>query len=167
MTNRYDAVMHRIGAIPVRGDSFRVLMEADVLGLEKQLGYALPDDYREFICKYGLSAWDGEVRFRNMDDPSEIETSVDVFYGIAPGDTYDLVYKKKLFGERLPPQFLPIASSPGGHIVLALTAPDRGNVYWWSPHRCSPDPRDDMELISRSFDSFVNSLTVLNAEDAE
>ncbi|OWK43437.1 hypothetical protein FRUB_03036 [Fimbriiglobus ruber] len=39
-----------------------------------------------------------------------------------------------------------------------MSGDDQGRVYWWPPHRGSPDPYDDLELIAYNFDTFVRSL---------
>jgi hypothetical protein len=157
MENEYDNDMRRIGARRVRADHFTELSETELKSVERRLGYALPADYREFLRKYGMATGTGDVKFTNMNDPEEIESSVDVFYGVGDGDTYDLLGQKHAHRESMLPHILPIASSPGGHFCLSLAGNDRGKVYWWELH----SDRDNLELVANSFRSFVNSLRVV------
>jgi SMI1-KNR4 cell-wall len=159
MQNKYDSVMDRIKIYYVHKDQHAPPSEDDIRRFEKQIDSPLPADYRTFLAKYGLSAGGGITRFQNLNDPTQEESSVGVFYGLRPGDTYDLMDNWHMFKDDLPSGLLPIASSPGGQIVLSLSGDDAGRVFWWSQHRGSPDPYDDLELIAYDFDSFVNSLT--------
>ena len=157
MTNRYDDMMQRIRASHVRRGDFALLSDKELNEVELQLGFTLPEDYRHFLSKYGLTMSESDVKFGNMDDPSETESSVDVFYGVEAGDGYDLLNIKEGHGDALLPHILPIASSSGGHFCLSLAGDDRGRVYWWAVHS---DP-DDLEPVGYSFDSFVRSLRVV------
>lgn len=157
-TNRYNDAMNRIGAAGVYGKGFAFVGEPELAAVEARLGYSLPADYREFIRSYGLASGTGNVRFRNMDDPSHVESSVDVFYGIRPDVSKELLGHKDGFGDLLPAHILPVGSGSGGQFCLSLAGTDLGCVYWWSPHGGAADAYDEMELVARSFDGFVNSL---------
>lgn len=162
--NRYDAVMSQIHASPIRGGGgFAQLDEARLTSVESRIGFPLPADYREFLSKYGFTAGTGDVRFRDAE--SEIESSVGAFYGVDPEHRADLVGMKEGFGDRLPAWILPVASSAGGLFCLSLAGEDLGSIFWWSPHRGSPDPLDDLELVAPSFDAFINSLIVVPESD--
>ena len=165
MTDPYDSAMRRIQARHVRDEPFARLGASQLSEIERRLGHPLPEEYREFVSRYGFATGGGSTKFSNMDGPSEIESSVNVFYGLRPGDSYDLLNVKEGFGDLLPSHILPIASSPGGQFCLSLAGDDRGMVYWWPPHGASPDPLDDMELVARSFGSFVNSLVLVDPVD--
>lgn len=155
--NKYDGVMRRINYYYVAGDG-RAVSAGDVERLSSLIGHPLPDDYSVFLRKYGLTAGRGVVKFGNLDRPDEEESSVEVFYGIRADDSYDLLGTRESFADDLPSNLLPIASSPGGEIVLSLAGDNLGKAYWWSSHRGSANPYDDCELIAYSFDSFMNSL---------
>lgn len=163
MRNKYDQIMDRIRFRYIRGAGS--LRDGQLEELEKAIGYSLPPDYRTFLSKYGITAGDGETRYGQLDNPDEEEeASVKVFYGILPGDGYDLLRIHEGFADLLPSHLLPIASSPGGQIVLSLAGPDAGRLYWWTPHRGSPDPHDDLIPIAYDFDTFMRSLRLHDEE---
>lgn len=157
MDNPYDYDMMRISAHCIKSNMFIMISEEDIERAEMKIGYRLPLDYRTFLKKYGFVVGAGNTVFGNMDDPSRLETSVDNFYGIMPGDGDDIVERIDVFGGRLPNRFIPIASGSGGDFCLSLAGEDSGQVYWWPMH----GDADDLDLVSRSFDSFVKSLQIL------
>ncbi len=163
MENKYDEVMSRIEFYYVDEEPY-LMNEESLLLLEQQLAYPLPTDYRQFLQKYGITAGGGDVCYTNADDPNEVESSVEVFYGIKPGDSYDLLERKRGFGDRLPIRILPIASSPGGEFCLSLAGNDIGNVYWWDSHGGSRDSDENLEFVARDFDSFLTGLIVAEIE---
>lgn len=156
MDTPFDPVMSRIRywyvsePVPVSDD--------DIRSLEEELGYPLPVSYRLFLKKYGLAAGKGDTRFSNPDNPEEVETAVDVFYGLKTGDGYDLRENWQSFADDLPSRLLPIASGSGGQFLLSLGGDDKGTLYWWLPEYGPVESTDDLEPISDSFDQFVNSL---------
>lgn len=161
----FEAVMTRIRAARVDGEPFRTLDEATVAEAEREIGFPLPADYRAFVRRYGLAAGTGDVKFRNVDNEEELETSVDVFHQIRRGARQDLAGTKRAFEDFLPAHLLPIATGSGGHFCLSLHGNDIGCIYWWSPHSASLDPADDFELVGRDFSSFVNSLTLVATDE--
>lgn len=160
MGNKYDETMGRLNCHRIGAGDFTPPTAEDFQHFEQVIGYSLPGDYRAFLSKYGGTAGGGNTRFGNLDDPTQEESSVEVFYELRTGGRQDLLGKRESFGDVIPSHILPIASSPGGQIVLSLAGDDFGRLYWWSPHRGSADPYDDFELIAYDFDSFVNSLRI-------
>jgi cell wall assembly regulator SMI1 len=156
METEFDQAMARIHYRYVRPPD--PVTEDDIRSLERELGYPLPHDYRAFLMKYGLAAGRGDTRFTNADYPAEAESSVDVFYGLKAGDTYDLREVRRTFSDRLPAHLLPIASGSGGEFCLSLAGEDTGKVSWWFQETGRVQSPDDLELIADSFAGFVNSL---------
>jgi hypothetical protein len=156
METKFDQAMARIHYWHVRPPD--PVTEDDLRGLEREIGYPLPSDYRTFLMKYGLAAGRGDIRFMSQDNPDEVETSVDVFYGLKTGDTYDLRKVRQTFSDRLPPHILPVVSGSGGEFCLSLTGEDTGRVYWWFQEIGRVQSPDDLEPIADSFTDFVNSL---------
>jgi hypothetical protein len=156
MDTPFDPVMSRIRYWHVREPI--PVSDADIQSFEEELGYALPASYRLFLKKYGLTAGKGDTRFSNPDNRGEIETSVDVFYGFKPGDTYDIRENWESYADELPGQLLPIATGSGGQFLLSLAGEDKGTVYWWLPEYGPVASRDNIEPVADSFDRFVNSL---------
>ena len=156
--NKYENAMNRIGFYYIRGEEGCATTSEAVLNLEQAIGFPLPEDYKIFLMKYGLTAGRGLVRFGNLDDPTQPESTIGVFYGIRAGDSYDILSTKQGFDDDLPAEMLPIASSPGGQIVLCLAGENVGKVYWWPPHGGGNSAYEDLELIAYDVDRFVDSL---------
>jgi hypothetical protein len=156
METKFDRAMIRIHYWYVRTP--KPVTEDDIHSLEGEIGYSLPRDYVSFLMKYGFVAGRGDTRFTNPDNPSEAETSVDVFYGLMDGDTYDLRAMRETFSDRLPSHLLPFASGSGGEFCLSLAGPNAGKVFWWFQESGTVETDEEIELITDSFDGFINSL---------
>ena len=151
MHNRYDSIMTRIGYSYLPGTGHGPTTNEAISQFEQAIGYDLPEDYKTFVQKYGFTMGRGGTRFGNLDNPDQDETSIGVFYGIGSDDSFGLLSKKEGFADDLPPHLLPIASSPGGQIVLSLAGQDVAKIYWWSPHRGSDDVYDDLRANRSQF----------------
>jgi len=160
MIANHDEIMERIKYWVVGGGGRQSLSAEDITRFEETIGFALPGDYRAFVTKYGGTAGGGHTCYSTDDDPDEADASVEVFYDLNPNGMYDLAGIRESFGDDVPRHLLPIASSPGGQIILSLSGEDRGQVYWWSPHRGSSEFYDDLIPISRTFDGFLCSLSL-------
>ena len=156
MKTEFDAAMARIKFRYVR-EPVQVT-EDDLRDLEREIGYPLPADYRTFLMKFGFATGSGDTRFTNPENPEEVETSVDVFYGLKAGDSYDVRTMKATFADRLPDHLLPFTSGSGGEFSLSLSGDDAGRVYWWFQETGPVESMDDLEPIADSFRIFVNSL---------
>jgi SMI1 / KNR4 family (SUKH-1) len=152
--NPFDKVMKRIRYRTLPGR--QATNETAVQRFEALLGHRLPADYREFLLAYGLTAGRG-TKFTPPDDPEEA-SSVDVFYGLTPGHSYDLDVNRSTFADRLPSHLLPIASGSGGQFLLAVSGRNTGAVYWWFTESGPVDSDDDLELISDNFAQFMEAL---------
>jgi len=152
--NPFDKVMKRIHyrTLPGRQATNEVALQR----FETLLRHRLPADYREFVLVYGLTAGRG-TKFAPPDDPDEA-SSVDVFYGLTPGHSYDLDVNRSMFADRLPSHLLPIASGSGGQFLLAVAGRNTGAVYWWFPESGPVDSDDDLEPISDDFLQFMEAL---------
>jgi hypothetical protein len=160
MSTPFDLAMSRIKYRYVRQPD--PVTEEDLLQFEQEIGQRLPKNYRTFLAKYGLAAGTGNTRFTNSEE-GNVETPVDVFYGLKAGDNYDIRVIRKDLSEYLPDNLLPIASGSGGHFCLALSGDDAGTVYWWFPESGSVESEDDLEPVANSFEQFVNAL--VNVEE--
>ncbi len=90
--------------------------EEQLTNFEKQIGVRLPEDYREFML------------LNNGGEPDKIEFTVKKyggsiiqrFFGLGSTlyDTDNFDYILRTFKNRVPPDFLPIASDMLGNLVL-------------------------------------------------
>jgi hypothetical protein len=149
MATLFDDLTAKLGFYWVKSRS--EVDDSTISEFERLLGCCLPEDYREFLRVYGMTAATGLVF------PSG--GGVEVFYGLQQEGGYNLQGEWEGMRERVPPNLLPIADSPGGLICLSLAASEIGAIYWWA----SEDVRaggKEVTLIAPSFTAFMNSLSV-------
>ena len=153
MNNAIDDVMRRLAFRYVQSNGSISVSDAEILKFESIIGLRLPEDYRSFLKKYGLASGDdGDFII------PEHSTAVEVFYGLAPTTSYDLLRHRKVLADRLPDAYLAIASSPGGEIVLSLAGQDTGTVYWWN--REGRFETTKATQVAPNFSALVNTLAV-------
>jgi hypothetical protein len=125
----------------------------------------LPGEYREFLKRYGNTAFEEYIRYPFIDKECSWANNgyggMSVFYGL--DGIYDLEKEFANHIGRIPSDMLPIAEDGGGNLVcLAFTGPDRGSVFFWDrdaePEDGEQDLRTNVYLIARSFDDFLKSM---------
>ncbi|MDZ7386770.1 MAG: SMI1/KNR4 family protein [candidate division KSB1 bacterium] len=175
------------GIVPI-GNTFVPVSEEELHSIETALGVALPNDYREFVQKYGASAFGESVQFRLMQaDPVHPvesllgtpitryeEGPLSAFYGGKEAGTYSLAKEIAVYEGRMPDTMIPIADDGGGNqICLGIKGKERGKVYYWDHHN-EWDEQDYLEdygepmppeakfqnvyLIAESFEDFIRRL---------
>jgi SMI1/KNR4 family protein SUKH-1 len=136
--------------------------------IERQLDTALPDDYVEFLQDYGCYAFDHHVTFTFQEKyPGGNKGVVNVFFGVDPGETYNLWSNYIDYQGRVPSNLLPIANDPGGNLIcLSVTSEDKGTVYFWDHEEESSEEEElryaNVYRVADSFTSFINSLESKN-----
>jgi hypothetical protein len=136
------------------------LEEEFLQALEQYWGFGLPKDYKNFLLKFN-----GGVPNKNYFyfKDSDFGSQVDYFFGVKKDENFNLLMNIKMYEERIPQNFIPIADDPGGNLVLiSVKGPDRGKVYFWD-HEMEADEGEkpdysNLTLIADSFDEFINSL---------
>jgi hypothetical protein len=124
---------------------------------------SLPKDYLAHLRKYN-GGYPVPAAF-NFSDGSPGST-VEEFFRINSHETHnDFVRNLKLYSERLPDEFLPIAYDAFGNIVCLGLRQHRGEVYFWD-HEFEADDGEqptmrNMVKIADSFEAFLNGLTEL------
>lgn len=122
---------------------------------EKQIGFKLIDDYKQFLYEYnGGTSKDGYSTFF-VEELSE-EIPLDVLFGVVDDADFDL----KDWNDEYKDDLLPNTIITGaGFIVLINSLEDMGIYYW--DHSLNFDQSDEdnnLYLISDSFQSFINGL---------
>ena len=110
------------------GESPRVVSEEQIRDAEHQIGYPLPDDYKEFIRDFG------GFTFWNVHSPSLQDHSINTFYGLNIGDHLDVMGNREflLSEDLITPDMLPIAGdSANNRFLLFLDGKHKGSVYFW------------------------------------
>jgi hypothetical protein len=148
--------------------------EQNIKQIEDQIGYTLPPNYLDFLINYGGIAFNSYVEFPYLEAcPWGDKGMIDVFFGILDS-TYDLIRNFKTYRGRVPFNFLPIASDPGGNIIcLEINDNNKGRVYFWDKDQeemvnIGEEPRySNIYLIENSFDDFINSLELMQTDEDE
>lgn len=141
------------------------LTEVQVREFELELGYALPETYREFLL-----AWNGgsptPAHMRTPSFPGSSATHVRVLYGLGRvSSAEDLRWCRRLWIQDCPKTLLSIGDDDGGsEFCLSLQGPDIGQVYYWDYYR-EIHPVETRYpwtyWVASSFDEFLNKLTIL------
>ena len=172
--NKYKTKMESLGYYFVERGVCQSTDDEQFQKVEEQIGATLPADYASFLVEYGGSAFDkGYVSFPYLEEYAGGEIGLlNVFFGIIPGDTYDVVKSYLRYKGRMPFNLLPIANDPGSNILcLAIYGEDEGKVYFWDHEEedvvdegIEPS-RDNLYLVAHSFEEFINSLKIWKYED--
>lgn len=134
--------------------------ESDVLALEKSLNIKLPEKYRNFLLKYnGGRPVPDSFNFKGKARGS----NVDWFLGTDQAESNNLIDYLRIYKNRIPQNFFPIASDSGDNLIgIAVSGADRGKIYFWDyeQENDSDEAPDysNLILISDDFDDFINNL---------
>jgi hypothetical protein len=120
-----------------------------------------PKQYLEFLMHYNGGHPSPDVfEISEWNDASSVQN----FYKINSKHNYDdLLWSYRTFSERIPPQFLAVASDPGGNqICLAVSGQHYGKVFFWD-HENEVDEgsvagMQNMTLVADNFSVFLNNL---------
>lgn len=139
------------------------LSEADVRSLEKELGFSLPAEYKDFLLNHN-GGWPEPNEFPIEDNPSDDRGRVHYFLCIEDGDEYNLMDWVVDYEGRLPPGLLPIACDPGGNLIcLSVSGENAGTVYFWDhEEEAGPGETPSYENayhVAESFGEFLERLT--------
>ena len=139
------------------------LPEPDIAQIELALECRLPDDYREFLLRYGR----GIVCLAGAE--SDVLPGLEALFGQAPGKHYDLLTNHEEFRGRLPGELVPIGETGCDLVCLAVRGENRGRIYSWDPQEdpgwySGPPPKPDIwsssRLCARSFAELMDSLSI-------
>lgn len=146
--------------------SARQLTEGALASAEKMLGRNIPDPYRSFLLEHNGGRPDAnEFRMAGSRPGTTQPGAIKSFFGIGmPERTLNLDYALETFADRIPAWSFPMASDPGGNLILlAAEGTRKGRVYFWDHEREAddgePPKEDNLYLIAESFDIFLAQLT--------
>jgi cell wall assembly regulator SMI1 len=143
-------------------DSFPAINEAVIQQFERQLGKDLPSEYRAFLLTHN-GGRPRPAEFPMTGDTLNPSGTIHWFFGINNSRHYDLRRNYRVYQDRIPTNFLPIAADPGGNLIcLAVAGEDRGTVYFWDhDYEALEDEVANYEnvyFIANSFTELLNSL---------
>jgi hypothetical protein len=128
---------------------------------QRFIGKKLPKDYVKFLVDYnGGSPVPDAFDFEDGSGGS----SVRYFHGLRKNaDDDDLLRNMDVYKDRMPTDFLPIASDFGGNkIVMAISGQYYGRVFFWD-HENEVDEgsvagMQNMSLVAKNFSAFLSGL---------
>jgi hypothetical protein len=140
------------------------LSEAELVKFEEQIGFTLPESYRNFLLVY--NGGEPSPYFHKVPKWHFQQSLVVEFKGIDPCSEYvDLGEAIELLQDRLPKGFIPIGGDPGGNYVLiSLDGSTRGKIYFWDhedePEDCTENLSDypNIYWLADDFKNFLNNL---------
>lgn len=120
-----------------------VITDADIDDVEEKLGVSFPVQYRDFLLLYNGGEPQSPVGlfYNDIDKKTGSPTttgleSVDYFLGIGMGKHYELESTYHRYKRDLPDTLFPIGIGFAGNVILlTLTGPNEGRVYWWKGRR--------------------------------
>jgi hypothetical protein len=134
--------------------------EDDLVAFEKQIGFLLPNDYRQFLLNNNGAEINNQTFFvKGLGQ----EVLMDVFYGITNSESRGLTigYWLEELEDEIESGDLIIGRDPGGHKLLYITKGDDKGVYFWDTNHFFQQSKagdGDTYFVADSFTQFCDSL---------
>jgi hypothetical protein len=129
-----DDLIARFDPFPILPATRVVPSENDLREFEREIGAALPSDYREALMSHGRMGFGREARFR-IREPSPWGgfSSIAELFGFSQRQNESIVYRNKVtYARRIPRGTIAIAADPGGNLlILGLEGATRPGVWFW------------------------------------
>lgn len=140
-----DDIMPALGWYPLRVADRREPTSEDFVRLEEQSGGSLPEDFRDFLARYGQGAFKHGGWFRIREDsPWGPWGLVDRLLGFSKDPQWDLPQGPfEAAADQIPAGTVPFASDAGGNLLLLAVASPRphGSVWFWDHEGRAGDAR--------------------------
>ncbi|HEM7134794.1 SMI1/KNR4 family protein [Providencia hangzhouensis] len=146
-------------------DSDLPLNEHDINQIRAMVNYPVPSEYIDFIKRYngGIPEPDS-FNIQKINDASTINR----FLGIKKekNQNSDIFYFYKVYKDRIPSEYLPIAYDVGGNLILIkLGNNDDAKVFFWD-HELEVDESVEPTLeniypLADSINDFLSSLFLI------
>lgn len=146
---------------------------ADIAMAESALGVRLPDDYKEFVSRYGFVMFGRDAEERNLfsyviEEGGQRETRQRGVSFLLELDKAVRNYRYMTSTEdpedetrpMIPDGYLPIASDAGHGRLLLDIAAHPGQVWFWPQSEWRWGTQDNRRLgfVAESFEAFINGL---------
>ncbi|WP_028391112.1 SMI1/KNR4 family protein [Bacillus cihuensis] len=151
--------------IPIRPNN-KKLNNKELAELEDVIGYKLPQDYIDFLMEY--NGGDHENNIIELPNGEILSISISDFFGIGIEKINDLKENFKVFKERIPKGYIPIARTEGGNLVCLDG--DNGHLFLWDhENECQNDYIENKNLlpIANHFEDFLKMIKSYSGEDLE
>jgi len=126
-----------------------------------RLKYQFPVSYQNFLLSQN-----GGFPFNCLFEYDKTKGSCIYFFGInLETEDHDLEWNFEVYRQRIPTEFIPIGSDPGGNLIC-IGGENRESIYFWF-HEAETDPptMNNMYLISNTLKEFLDSLEPDEGED--
>ena len=156
---KYEEKIKKMGGISPLYDIPSNLNQEEINELEGLFSSKLPVEYESFLLKYGIfipneyvvfsplqrdSPADKILKEEGFPQPIFESSSIGVFFGKGK-DIYDVFFNINLYKDRIPNNFLPIASDGMGNLILiSLDKKSYEEIYFWN-HEYEWDEDDYLE----------------------
>ncbi|HZH17577.1 MAG TPA: SMI1/KNR4 family protein [Archangium sp.] len=133
------------------------LNEEDIRSFEVKHGLALPASYKEFLLDTN-GGRPGRDLFANNEFEANPLGRIHIFFGLKdPVVSCNLDWNLDVFGDRIPTDLLPIATTEGiDKICLSVGGKQPGAVFYWDGHARSGER--NLYFLADDFSSFIASL---------
>ena len=129
---------------------------------ERRLNFQFHEAYKNFLLNQN-----GGMPINSMFKYNATKvSSVNFFFGINVEEEFaNLEENFRIYRERLPNNFLPIAGDPGGNLIC-MGGENKESIYFWLHEaESSPPTMKNMYLIANTFQGFLESLEPDGGED--
>jgi hypothetical protein len=160
--DRIDVLAAKLELHPVDEQTRRDPTEDDITTFEQQLGGVLPNDYRQFLMRFGQTAPEHGAVFPILDPcPWGQQGELNMFLGFSTDSGQGIVYETmEVYAGRIPDETIPIAEDSGGNlIILGFDGNATGKVWFWDhEHRELIDRIDELRADVRAKGADVQEL---------
>jgi len=151
--------LHELGVTPLEGIAFSPISDGELKQFEATIGNALPDDYRDFLGRFGDC------------DLEEYGVFPTEGGGVAPGTFFGRHLPNAIsdFGERLPRLVVPINDDGAGNLICISMRPDSYGAIYFQSHSAGWDTaaedldaakQETLVRLASSFGEFICGLVV-------
>lgn len=145
-------------------ESGPTLTGEDIAAWEQRTSQRVPEPYREFLMVHNGGYPDpADFTIEGKEGEPDMVGAVDRFLGVGVAEYGSLDYYLHVYQDRLPSDFFPIASDPGGNIIcMGTSREDAGKIFFWDHEEESeegePPTRKNSYFVADSLDALLRSL---------
>jgi hypothetical protein len=145
-----NSILEHLGLQGLSGQ-FASATGSEVAELEAQIGFKLPESYKEFLKEFGASLFTESVGFRSVEpSPWAVDgvESFDVFYGMSKIPSSDVRSVNRRLLNGIPSRTIAIGHDAGSNLILLSAT---GDICFFD--------RDSGRTFrsAKDFDAFINS----------
>lgn len=133
--------------------------QEEVLNFESEIGFVLPDDYREFLIKYNGGIPEIKYSTFTIDELKE-DIGLQVLYGLNLEENLDLREWHEEYGDDLLDDCLIIGHGLGFGFIVLVNSPEASGIYFWDNAFELENSSEDENIykISDTFREFIEKI---------